>query len=117
MNRYIDVKQSQSANWSVAANTKAMSIQLETFMNGCNQLLLLEEKRANQALNEAQQKIVNRMSSVVGSAVSNLETHIKSGTLWCQGEVATPSNLPDQTPTSSNLTALASSTFAVHHHF
>ncbi len=81
MNRYIDIKQSQSTNHSVAANTKAMTIQLETFMNGCNQLLLLEEKTANEALNEAQQKIVNRMSSVVGSAVSNLETHINSGTL------------------------------------
>jgi len=114
MNRYIDVKESSFASRNVAGNTKAMAIQLDSFMNGCNQLLLLEEKRANQALTEEQQKIISRMSSVVGSAVANLETHIKSGTLWCHGDLTTPSsNLQDQTPISSNTTINSNSTVAV----
>ncbi len=110
MNRYIDVKENSFASWNVAGNTKAMVIQLDSFMNGCNQLLLLEEKRANQALTEEQR----HMSSVVGSAVTNLETHIYTGILWCHGNLTTPSsNLQDQTPISSNTTINSSSTSAV----
>ena len=53
------------------------------------------------------------MSATIGAAVSNMESHIKLGTIWC-GDLTSPSKANQQTPVSSNTTSTGRTGDGVH---
>jgi hypothetical protein len=61
---------------------KAAAYQLKSYCLGMNQLMELSGKNTAN-LNDEQNDLMARMKSTLGAAVNAMETHIKSGTVWC----------------------------------
>jgi hypothetical protein len=72
---------------------KAAAYQLKSYCLGMNQLLELSGKdTAN--FSDEQNDLMARMKSTLGAAINAIETHIKSGTVWCPTTVDNQQKTP-----------------------
>ncbi len=79
---------------------KAVLVQLKSYCMGMKQLLSLKKYKESCTDDEEQQQLIQRMKSAVGVAVSQMETHIHAGTIWCP--ISGPDVMVQRTPKSSN---------------
>jgi hypothetical protein len=66
----------------ILKSQKAAAYQLKSYCLGMNQLMDLSN-RPTSSLTSEQNELMARMKNTIGAAVSAMESHIKSGTIWC----------------------------------
>jgi hypothetical protein len=74
---------------------KVVRVQLKSYCMGMKQLLSMNKYMQSCTDDEEQQQLIQCMKSTVGVAVSQMESHIHAGTIWC------PTSEQEVTPISS----------------
>jgi hypothetical protein len=94
---HLQMKTEAKSGLDALNSQKAVAYQLKSYCLGMNQLMELSGKNTANFSDE-QNDLMARMKSTLGAAVNAMETHIKSGTVWC------PTTVDDQqkTPKFSN---------------
>jgi hypothetical protein len=97
LERHLQMKTEAKSGLDALKSQKAAAYQLKSYCLGMNQLMELSGKNTAN-LSDEQNDLMARMKSTLGAAVNAMETHIKSGTVWC------PTTVDDQqkTPKFSN---------------
>jgi hypothetical protein len=97
LERHLQMKAEAKGGTDVLKSQKAAAYQLKSYCLGMNQLMDLSGKSTD-TLNEEQTILIKRMKSTIGMAVGAMESHIKSGSIWCP----TNTNTLDSTPKVAN---------------
>jgi hypothetical protein len=93
LERHLQMKTEAKSVLDAVKSQKAAAYQLKSYCLGMNQLLELSGKdTAN--FSDEQNDLMARMKSTLGAAINAIETHIKSGTVWCPTTVDNQQKTP-----------------------
>ncbi len=90
---------------------KAVQVQLKSYCMGMKELISLKKYKKSSEDDDEERQLIERMKATVGAAVSQMECHIRAGTIWC------PTSKPDakaqSTPKQQNTARRSSTTSTV----
>jgi hypothetical protein len=96
---HLKQKSENQADRKVLTTQQAVRVQLKSYCMGMKQLMSLKKYKDAYGEDEEQLQLIERMESTIGVAVGNMETAIKSGTLWCPPQ---EENIAERTPKRGN---------------
>ncbi len=81
------MRQDRKSGDDILKTLKAVQVQLKSYCMGMKELYI---KKKNSNNDEEEQQLIDQMMATVGAAVTQMEPHIKAGTLWCPSAEGTP---------------------------
>jgi hypothetical protein len=110
-------EKSERRNYShdVLKVQKAVRVQLKSYCMGIKELICLKKYRKSSEDDEKEWQLIEQMKATVGAAVSQMDSHIQAGTIWCPTSKPTSERdvKPQSTPKQHNIAKRMSSTSTV----
>ncbi len=108
-------REKRNNNEDVLKVQKAVQVQLKSYCMGMKELISLKKYKKSSEDEEEERQLIERMKATVGVAVSQMESHIQAGTIWCPTSEPTSERdaKAQSTPKQHNIMKRMSSTSSV----
>jgi hypothetical protein len=108
-------REKRNNNEDVLKVQKAVRVQLKSYCMGMKELISLKKYKNSSEDDEDERQLIERMKATVGAAVSQMESHIQAGTIWCPTSEPTSERdaKAQSTPKQHNIMKRMSSTSSV----